>query len=359
MKKIGVVVTILLSFVFASQLFAKEIKATVTYPYKSFNSDTKKAAMEKARKTAWKKYTMSFPMAKKTTYKENKKEFMSQMGEFIVEEVIVQQKNDKNNKVYKLALRITIDDMSVNELFVALSAAGNQELGEASDFGSLFIARIKTTAKGYDAKRVKITDKQGVDNVTQNNATDGNKNVDAVSVKSFSKKTTGGSTERKRTKVTWEVDESMNESLTGALNEHLANAGFEPMDYNDLADYGAPYMDEIYQETTDKATLKGRTIKAIKLAAMDAEWPFFGYGTADLDLPKIDPATGLFKVSAKITYKVLMFKNGKSRTVATVRPTQVFGMGEEEDYATTEALNKAAEKAMSTVLAQLQKKGIR
>lgn len=355
-KLIGITVLLM---VFGTNAYTKEVQTLVTYPYKSFNSDTKAQALEKARMNAWKKYTSDFSVARKTSYRENKSEFMSQLNDLIVEEIIVQEKNDKENQIYKIAIRVNFDDNAVLALFNDLSSAGNQALGEASNFGSIFIARKKMTAKSFDNKRIDIQESSAEDSLIRNTSSDGSKSIDAASTKTFSKKATGGSTSRKRTTNTWELDDMAQEYLVGAINEHLVNAGFEPMDYNDLGDYGAPYIDEIYNETTDKGKLKGKTETKIKNAAYEAEWSYFGYGTVDLDLPITDDATGLFKVAATVKYKVLMFQNGKSRTVATVKATQVYGLAETEDFATNEALNKAAEKAITTVVDQLQKKGIR
>lgn len=351
--------TIVLLATLTVDISGKEVQVTFSQPYKSFNSDTRSEAITEARLSAWKKYTMDFSVARKTSYMDNKKVFIDKLEDFIVEEIVVQEKNDEENKIYKLALRVIIDDNSVTALFNDLSASGNQGLGEASNFGSIFVARTKMTSKSYDSKRVDIKEAEAEDSVSQAAASNGAKSVDAVSTKSFSRTATGGSTSSKRTKVSWQLDNISQESLTAAMEESLVNAGFEPMAYNDLTEYGAPYIDEIYNETTDEGTLKGKTISKIKNAAMDADWNFFGIGTVDLDLPITDSATGLYKVAAKVTYKVIMFKDGKSRTVATVSPTQVYGLAETEDYATNEALTNAAQKAVTTVVDQLQKKGVR
>ena len=350
---------LLIVVTFSAPLYAKEITARASLPYKSYNSDTREKGLEKARMSAWKKYIGGFSVARKSTYRANKKEILRNLEDLIMEEVVVQEKNDKEAKRYKVSLRVNFDDGSVTALFNDLSASGNQGLGMASDFGSVLIARVKMSSKGYDEKRVNIKESEGLNSVTEQAASDGNKSVDSVGSKTFSRRASGGSTTRKRVATTWEIDESYQETLSGAIEESLINAGFEPMDYNDLADYGAPYMDEIYDEATDKGVLKGRTKSTIKNAAKDADWSYLGMGRVDLDLPITDAATGLFKVAASVNYQVYMFQNGKSRAVAKVRAKQVYGLGETMDYATNEALNMAAQAAVTIVVDQLQKKGVR
>ncbi|TXK95121.1 hypothetical protein BMR02_13105 [Methylococcaceae bacterium HT1] len=350
---------LMLIVTFSTSLYAKEITARASLPYKSYNSDTREKGLAKARISAWKKYVGGFSVARKSTYRSNKEEILRNLEDLIMEEIVVQEKNDKEAKNYKVSLRVSFDDGSVTALFNDLSASGNQGLGMASDFGSVLIARVKISSKGYDKKRVDVKESEGLNSVSEQAASNGNKTVDSVGSKTFSRRASGGSTTRKRTASTWEIDESYQETLSGAIEESLINAGFEPMEYNDLSDYGAPYMDEIYDQATDKGVLKGRTKSAIKNAARDAEWSYLGMGRVDLDLPITDAATGLFKVAASVNYQVYMFQNGKSRAIAKVSAKQVYGLGETEDYATNEALNKSALAAVTIVVDQLQKKGVR
>lgn len=345
-------------------VFAKDVQSTATLQYeKSVFSDDHEArnkAIVQARTSAWKKYTSEFSEARKSIYAKNEKIFMDKLGSLIIEESVVQEKNDKDNNLYKIAIRVNIDDNAVAALFNDISASGNQGLGESSDFGSVFIARTKTEAKSYDAKRVNIKESEGEDSVSHTIASSEAKSVDAASTKSFSRTASGGSTTTKRTETKWELDTALQDKLSASMEETLVNSGFEPMSYEILTDHGAPFLDEILEEaTTETGTLTGRTLKAIKTAALDAGWSFFGYGTVDMDIPIIDSATGHFKVAATVQYKVFMFKDGKDKTIATVRPTQVYGMAETEDFAINEALNKAAQTAIRTVVDQLQQKGVR
>ena len=99
---------LLLAFTLPTSSFAKEITARATLPYKFYNSDTRAEGMEKARMSAWKKYTSSFSVARKSTYRANKKEILKNLPDLIVEELIVQEKNDKESKIYKVSLRVNL-----------------------------------------------------------------------------------------------------------------------------------------------------------------------------------------------------------------------------------------------------------
>jgi len=350
---------ILVGFSFyPAQLQAKEVKSSATVSYKTFNDSVREEALKRARASAWKKYVSGFNQSQKSLYKKLKPEFNRNLDDLIIEQVILGEKNDDATRNYQVMIRINVDDAAVASLFADMSAAGNQALGAASDFGNILIARTSNT-KEYDAKRVSIKESQSEGVVEEESSSDGERSVDSLSSKSLERTATGGSVERKRAKVTYQVDEGYQDNLNGIMGEVLVNNGFEPMDYVDLIDYGAPYMEDLYPELSSKGTLRGRGLKSVKDAAIEAGWSFLGIGSVTIDAPVEDSATGLTKVSAKVQYKVWMIDSGKARTVASVRATTVFGLAETEDVASTEALNKAANKAMETVVAQMQKKGVR
>ena len=111
------VLTLLTISIFISpSVFAKEINAKASLSYKSYNSEMRDKAIKKARESAWKKYSSGFSVARKSTYRQNKQEFLNSLPDFIIEEVVVQEKNDKEKKVIKIALRVNIDDNAVTAL---------------------------------------------------------------------------------------------------------------------------------------------------------------------------------------------------------------------------------------------------
>jgi len=348
-----------LGFLLGPPAFATDIDASVSLPYKTFNSEVRAEAIQQAKETAWKKYTSRFNQAQKSNYKAHQNEFKRSLNELIVDHQVIQEKNDKGAKIFKVAVRVSIDDAGVNALFADLSAAGNQGLGQASDFGSVLIARVTVQSKEFKARSVDISSSEAEQSINESSGTDGVNSVESTGTKTITRKESGGSVTRKRAENSFDIDEGVQEELNFIMGEALVNAGFEPLEYFELTDFGAPEMEDVYLEMTDNAKLKGSTTKAIRDAAVEAGWSFLGIGNVDIDAPLQDPATGLVNISAQVSAKVYMLTDGRARTVASVRPTQVYGLGETEQYAQTEALNAAANKAMETVVAQLQKKGIR
>ncbi|MEK9653373.1 MAG: hypothetical protein VW437_06325 [Betaproteobacteria bacterium] len=350
---------LILVFLAGTPAFASDIDATVSIPYKTFNSEVRAQAIERAKETAWKKYTSRFNQAQKSNYKAHQNEFKRNLNELIVDYQVIQEKNDTGAKIFKLAIRVSIDDTGVNALFADLSTAGNQGLGQASDFGSVLIARVTVQSQEFKARPVDISSSQAEQSINESSGTDGVNSLESTGTKTVTRKESGGSVTRKRAENSFDIDEGVQEELNSIMGEALVNAGFEPLEYFELTDFGAPEMEDVYLEMTDNATLKGSTIKAIRDAAVEAGWSFLAIGNVDIDAPLQDPATGLVKIAAQVSAKVYMLTDGRARTVASVRATQVYGLDETQQAAQTNALNAAASKAMETVVAQLQKKGIR
>ena len=102
-----------------------------------------------------------------------------------------------------------------------------------------------------------------------------------------------------------------------------------------------------------------KLIKQYKNAAIDAGWTFLALGPLDLRTPQLDKVRGTKKVPAKVSFKVWMVSDGRAKTVASVRPTTVYGQDADEGVATSNAYNEAIVFAMDTVVSQMQQKGLR
>ena len=181
--------------------------------------------------------------------------------------------------------------------------------------------------------------------------------LDSSRERSFSVTTTGGSTERKRDKTAYEPSIEISEEVAFAVEEYLVNAGFEPMNVDQLD--GVPYMDEVVDDMRASARMPSRMQKMFQVAAMDAGWTFLGLGTIDIGVPENDRARGTVRVPATVSFRVWSLDTGRARTVASVRPQVVYGQDRgSSSVAETNAYNAAVRHAMDTVIAQLQQKGL-
>ena len=334
------------------------VTAVARVVYESFSADTQKKAINLAKKTALKKYFRKLPTAKKRQLKAFEGEFYKNMDDFITEVKIQQEKNDEEKNTFAVAIVASIDPGAIDAFFADNSAAGNQNVGESSDFGAMFIARTESERKSFDAKRTSVVETDSSQSQVAEDASSDSRSVTSSREKTFDLKKSGGSTSRKRDKVSYEFNLDLSEDIAASVGEHLVNAGFEPMAMDELD--GVPYLDEIGPKLR-RGRLPGRILKGFKRAAVDAGWTFLGYGLIDLGMPKSDAARGIVKVPAKVSFTVWMLTDGRAKSVAVVRPKVVYGSDSSGDAgaAETDAYNRAVALAMDTVVSQLQQKGLR
>ncbi|MBT5081703.1 MAG: hypothetical protein HOK21_25405 [Rhodospirillaceae bacterium] len=333
------------------------VTAVGSIDYSIFSSETKKLAIYEAKKIALKKYVAKLPTAKKRQLKSFEQEFYNSVDDFVLETKVQQDKDDKTTKTYKVVIVATIDPGAIDAFFIDNSAAGNQLAGDASDFGAMFIARQEVSRQSYDAKRTSVSGTESSASLQEESASNGTTSIDSSRTKSLTVKRTGGSTVRKRDNVSYEPSIEISEEVAYAVEEQLVDAGFEPMGIDELDN--VPLLDEIIGKMKKSGRLPKRIEKSYKRAAIDAGWSFLGMGIIDIGAPTNDAARGTVKVLAKISFKVWMLTDGRAKTVASVRPQAVYGQGGDASIAQTNAYNDAVKVAMDTVVAQLQKKGLR
>ena len=327
--------------------------------YSQLTPTIKDKAERFAKEAAFKKFRGSkLTPPQKSIFKKQKNEFLEALDDLISESSIQREKDDAAGKKYCVLMSVTIDGDAVDQMFIDSSAAGQQETDDASDFGALFVARVEASRKSYDTKRVDVRETSENAVLKEGSSSTDSGSVDSQESKSLSVKKSGGSSKRQRDKVEYTVDIEISEDLGEAIGEQLNLAGFTVMDVQDL---DVPPLDELVEEGGFRASggLKKRVEKGYKLAAIDEGWEFLGFGKVDISTPKDDTATGLLKVTAKVSFKVWKLSDGRAKTVASVRKRIITVVGDDPGELETDAANKAAKEAMDVVLSIMQKKGLR
>ncbi len=361
MRRYLIFLIFLITFSFTvTSAFATEVRGTGSVNYKKFNEKIKTEALDLAKLDAWQKYTASFPRARMTTYQTTlKSQFLKDVDQYLSNIRVEGEKRDKKADRYSIAIRADINDNAVDELFTRNSSMGSMDYNDASDFGSLFIARVQAMQKNFDAKRVDISKSEASSIVEESTGSSDSGSIDAVNTKNMSVKQSGGSTTQKRAETNYVVSEDYNTSLADVVSERLEDAGYAPMEYDDLTDCGAPYLDEVYGKFKSNASMSSRMKKQIRNSAIECGWSYFGMGTVTLSGNRTDGATGLRAVDANVSYTVWKIADGRSRKVASVRNKTFTAMHTNEVAAEQEAVIKAADYAMNTVIAKLQAKEVR
>lgn len=357
-----VVIGSLLSFSSAYAQETVKVTAVGEKKYQEYSSYIEASALEDAKRKAIKKVAASFPKSKKRMFKDLEDSIYENVDDFVLEAAVQQKKDDKGTKTFKIAISALVDVDALNAFFIDNSEAGNQEAGEASDFGALFVARAELGRKSFKVKETSVNKSESQSTVKEESASDGTSSVDSVNTKSMDVNQTGGSSEQKRDAVKYEANLELSEEMAFAVEEQLVDAGFEPMDAEDLADeFDLPYLEDIVDQgmLRKNGSFSKKLIKQYKNAAIDAGWTFLGLGSVDVGTPQVDKVRGTKKVPAKVSFKVWMVSDGRAKTVASVRPTTVYGQDADSGVATTNAYNEAIVFAMDTVVSQMQQKGLR
>jgi hypothetical protein len=262
-----------------------------------------------------------------------------------------------------VAISALVDVDALNAFFIDNSEAGNQAAGDASDFGAIFVARVETSRNSFKVKQTTVNKSESQSTLTEESASDGTTSLDSINTKTMDVNQSGGSSKKKRDAVEYEANLEVSEQVAYAVQEQLVDAGFEPMDAEDLADeFDLPYLEDIVDQgmLRKNGSFPKKLIKQYKTAAIDAGWTFLGMGSVDLGTPTVDEVRGTVKVPAKVSFSVWMLSDGRAKTVASVRPKVVYGQDSgDAGVAETNAYNEAVVYAMDTVVAQLQQKGLR
>ena len=347
--------------IFASATFGNDlvqISATASHKYSSWRkNEVREAAILKAKVVALEKYVATLPAAKQRMLRAEKDSLVASIDSYLAETIVQQEKRDKSSNMYKVAIVTKVNPIAFDVFLTENSPAGASGSGFGSDFGAMFVARVESSRKSYDDKRVSISETDSMASIDDTSASSESGSFDSSRERSFSVTTTGGSTERKRDKTAYEPSIEISEEVAFAVEEYLVNAGFEPMNVDQLD--GVPYMDEVVDDMRASARMPSRMQKMFQVAAMDAGWTFLGLGTIDIGVPENDRARGTVRVPATVSFRVWSLDTGRARTVASVRPQVVYGQDRgSSSVAETNAYNAAVRHAMDTVIAQLQQKGL-
>ena len=234
---------------------------------------------------------------------------------------------------------------------------------ETSDFAMMFIARKVVSRKVFDAKKVDVQSKESTASKEVVAGGDESSTMTGGSSSEMSVSKSGGSTELKADGYEYEIDLGLTGSLQSAMQESLVNAGFGPFPMEDvLYAYDMDGLEDMILngEFGDDGSLNRRTLARIKKVAAEDEVTFLGVGRVDYRLGEPNPVTGDMRVPAIVTVEVVKKAGRRMRTVASVAPTMIYGNyqnGGDETAGQIVAQNMAVQKAMDTIISQLQAAG--
>lgn len=339
--------------------------------YAQINQGAYREVFYLAKVNALDQAAAAFPQAKFSLFTKFREELISFEGidVYVMEASEVGKTIDTGktkDKSLRLAVSAKINLTALDVFFQNKSEAGMNTVGAGSDFGVFFVARKMVANKQFLNKNTFVSENKAVSSGNETATVD----AGSTSLSSASSDTnlvsTGGSVQTKADENQYAVRLDLTEGLAAAIKQHLVDAGYEPLSSDDLVDAGydgLAYLDEIVEQGMigPEGMMPRRLFANFKKSAIEEGWKFFGAGRVDVGMAQKDDRTGGVRVPATVTFEVFMDVNGKSRSVAVVAPEVFWGESEAGDAAVAEqiAQNGAVDKAMQTIIAQMQLKQLK
>lgn len=360
MKKICTVIIPLIGILFS--LNAVDVRGIAQYQQERYKKSLKAAERQQmlntAKKNALDNYVSSFGTSKLKEYEKIRSIVESDLDKFVSNMIILNESSDKKTKSHRVVIRATIRENLINNEFSKVSNVANVSEGERSYLTFVFLSRKATSVKQYDDKVSKRIDATNIEESTQSEiVTDSEIGVTAETYKSASV-TTGGSTEIKADRITYDVSSS--DDINTTVLQVFGDAGFEVVEAEMVADEtgGLMNLDDFISDFSQGEDISASTRKNAAVGCRDLEIKYFAIGKLDIGQNIKDSVTGLTRVYVNVNAKVYDVSKRFPKTVASVGPVQYSGMGPTQDVAQRNALQKAGQKASNELVSQMRSKNL-
>ena len=325
------------------------------------------AAIEKAKLSAWSKYTASFNAEKTASYLEKENEFTGNLENYITDYVVLDSDCSKSRRVYTISLRVSINATKVDSVLVT-GAGGSELRAELKGQGIMYLVVPRETddAEIFDARRNTQTQtKRSLSADEMISESEGSISITEASTQREAV-TTGGKTTQQRTDRTYVIGDLTDaESQIGNVLTTLGMRGMSASRLENMAvnrmGY-SPFIKDVLDQFSGKigdygANISPQTREEIINMISDVgqgRIAYFMLGTMDTSTPRTDPDTGAKKMDVLVNvqlYKIDDFFGAE--VVATVGPEIKSAFGETDVIAKTEALKKAFSEATNTLIFKL------
>jgi len=325
------------------------------------------AAIEKAKLSAWSKYTASFNSEKTAAYLKRENEFTGNLDDYITDFVVLDSNCSKSQRVYTISLRVSINANKMDSLLI--TASGNSQMrADLKGQGIMYfvVPRETDDADIFDARRTTQSQtNKSLEADEMVSESDGSMSITETSTQRESV-TSGGKTKQQRTNRTYIIGDLTDaESQIGNV---LTTLGMKAMSASRLENMGvnrmgySPFVKDVLDQFSGKvgdygANISPQTREEIINMISDVgqgRIAYFMLGTMDTSTPRTDPDTGAVKMDVLVNiqlYKIDDFFGAE--VVATVGPEIKSAFGETDVIAKTEALKKAFAEATNTLIFKL------
>ncbi len=325
-------------------------------------------AIEKAKTSAWVKYTSTFNSEKISAYDKwfSSDVPRSPIKEFIIDYVVISSDCSKSDRTFTVVIRANINEAKLNNaLRTSSGSSQTQKNLQGQGIVVLVVPRKTTEAKSFDARVTKQSMTKNSLEADELIVADENSTSITESSTQRQSVTTGGSTSSKATQRTYEIGD-INDA-NAQINNVLAPLGMRTFNAARLESmaqrYGyEPFLNEVLNQFSGKAGDLGANISPQKqneiidiiIDVGQGRLNYFLLGTVDYSVPRDDPDTGAKKSDVLVNIQLFRIDDFfGAESVASVGPEIKSAFGETDVLAQTAALKKAFVEATNSLIFKL------
>lgn len=360
---------LLLSFQCFAQIVVVKGVATVAYP-KELTAELKEKAYRDAQVASVERYFAESGEAESQNFEAIQEQVQDSLDKFLLSTTVINEQDQPGLRKYSVSVRVELNVAKLKNTLRKASATAKTAVAAKSQMVYVFVGREVASVRAYDDRVVQRAEMSAEGSVNRSGSVKGSEgeslkrgNVatnaskrqnDKVEVKRSITVETGGSTTRKSDDTAYRVFSMANQKT--AVTSVFSQAGFAVADPEFvLSDSDVPSVNNDFSKGNDLAPA---TLRAIVGSLRKAGVPLLVLATFDVNAPMVDDATGLQRVTVSVTGRVMDLSGALPREVASVPPVQYFGLGSDNNTASTKALKDASSAASKEIVARLNAAGV-
>lgn len=344
--------------VLSAQMVEKQGVGRINYDGRFNKVEDRQFAIKQAKLNALQAVVASFETAKAKEYSKIRALVEADLDRYVPSFIELDDELDKKEKTFVVVIRAKVNLMEIEREIAKVSAVANVSEEDRSYLTFVFLSRKAATVKQFDAKVTKREDSNVVEETTETQAVGGQ--TVALSGDTYKSKstTTGGATEVKSDKITYEVSSS--DDINTTVLRVFGDAGYEAIEAEMVADETEGKMDlEAFKyDFSNGEDISAATRKGAAEGCRDLDIRFLAIGKLDIGQNIKDPVTGMTRVYVNVNAKVYDVSKRFPKTVASVGPVQFSGLGPTQDVAQRNALQTSGNKAASDLVSQMRSKNL-
>lgn len=359
-------------------------------------------ALRKAEINALDRYIANTNGAEERNYSALRPRIINHLSRFILSTETVTSLRDKKTHTYTLVISASLNKYAIGDALQANSAVANTSRAQRAYITFIFVARQQSSVTSFGANR---TARMSVNRRLRASATSSaavhsqsysstNHHVNGIDMAAQTQTQQGYASSHHSDRASHaasqsgrhdayssavhvtatihgssEVTRRANVTLyrvrrSGTINDVVSNilsqAGYQVVDAKFIAarTHNLLNVSAFENEFGRGNDISQTTLANAAQAAQQVHVPYLAYGTLDVGLQSVDPATGLKRVYVEVTAKVYNLSGLFPITVAAIGPVQYAGLGPNAAVARTNALRLAARKAAQKLVSEMDAKGV-